>query len=175
MVYPKSSRFERIFFGMKKLKEGQGCRLIVDCPDKRGVVAKVSACLSDLGPRFWKPINTLTWPPGTFFMRYEVDRDAGASSMAWSAATLRDGLSEVSEELGLNVRVSSMAEKPKVALLATKASHCLVDVLQRWRSGELHCDIACVIANHPKWENTRRGTRFLPSCRFHASTQGDGL
>ena len=150
MVCPKFSRFERIFYGMKKLKEGQGCRLIVDCPDKRGVVAKVSACLSDLGATILEAHQHSDVATGHFFMRYEVEQDAGASSLAWSAATLRDGLSEVSEELGLNVRVSSMAEKPKVALLATKASHCLVDVLQRWRSGELHCDIACVIANHPE-------------------------
>ncbi|MDA9755589.1 formyltetrahydrofolate deformylase [Flavobacteriales bacterium] len=135
---------------MKNMKDSHGCRLIVDCPDKRGVVAKVSASLSNLGATILEAHQHSDVASGHFFMRYEVEQDAGATSMAWSAATLRDGLSEVSEELGLNVRVSSMAEKPKVALLATKASHCLVDVLQRWRSGELHCDIACVIANHPE-------------------------
>ena len=49
-----------------------------------------------------------------------------------------------------DMRISSLADKPRVALLSTNASHCLVDVLQRWRSGELPCDIACVIANHPE-------------------------
>ena len=124
--------------------------MIVDCPDKRGVVAKVSASLSNLGATILEAHQHSDVASGHFFMRYEVEQDAGATSMAWSAATLRDGLSEVSEELGLNVRVSSMAEKPKVALLATKASHCLVE-FSALAQGELHCDIACVIANHPKW------------------------
>ena len=44
------------------------------------------------------------------------------------------------------------AEKQKVVLLASHASHCLADLLHRWHSGELDCDIPCVISNH---ENLR--------------------
>jgi formyltetrahydrofolate deformylase len=40
----------------------------------------------------------------------------------------------------------------RVALLASHASHCLADILHRWHSGELFCDIPCVISNH---ENLR--------------------
>jgi formyltetrahydrofolate deformylase len=39
-----------------------------------------------------------------------------------------------------------------VALLASHASHCLADLLHRWRSGDLLCDVTCVISNH---ENLR--------------------
>ena len=53
---------------------------------------------------------------------------------------------ELSQELQLNIQISSSSSSSS-GLLATKASHCLVDVLQRWRSGELQCE-ACVIANH---------------------------
>ena len=42
--------------------------------------------------------------------------------------------------------------RQKVVLLASHASHCLADLLYRWHSGELHCDIPCVISNH---ENLR--------------------
>ena len=30
----------------------------------------------------------------------------------------------------------------------SKEDHCLADLLHRWRSGELECDIPCVISNH---------------------------
>ena len=36
----------------------------------------------------------------------------------------------------------------RVVLFASKEDHCLADLLYRWRSGELECDIPCVIANH---------------------------
>lgn len=38
--------------------------------------------------------------------------------------------------------------KKRVVILASKQNHCLADLLHRWHSGELHCDIACVISNH---------------------------
>ena len=37
-------------------------------------------------------------------------------------------------------------------LLASHASHCLADLLHRWHSNELDCEIPCVISNH---ENLR--------------------
>jgi formyltetrahydrofolate deformylase len=36
----------------------------------------------------------------------------------------------------------------RVALLVSKLDHCLIDLLYRWRAGELRCEIPCVIANH---------------------------
>jgi len=32
--------------------------------------------------------------------------------------------------------------------MVSKNSHCLSDLLDRWKSGEMQCDIACVISNH---------------------------
>jgi formyltetrahydrofolate deformylase len=38
---------------------------------------------------------------------------------------------------------------PRVGILASKQSHCLFDLLSRWRSGELPAEIVVVIDNHP--------------------------
>ena len=32
--------------------------------------------------------------------------------------------------------------------MVSKLGHCLADLLWRWRSGELDCEIAAVISNH---------------------------
>lgn len=32
--------------------------------------------------------------------------------------------------------------------MASKQSHCLADLLHRWHSGEMDCEIPCVISNH---------------------------
>ena len=69
---------------MKNMKDSHGCRLIVDCPDKRGVVAKVSASLSNLGATILEAHQHSDVASGHFFMRYEVEQDAGATSMAWA-------------------------------------------------------------------------------------------
>lgn len=37
-----------------------------------------------------------------------------------------------------------------MVLLCSQASHCLADLLYRWHSGDLHCEIPAVISNHEK-------------------------
>ena len=124
-------------------------RIALSCPDQRGVVAKVSACLAELGATILEAQQHSDEVSGHFFMRYEVTQD-DLGIPRWASEHLEQGLANLKRELRLDMRISSVADRPRVALLATKASHCLVDVLQRWRSGELPCDIACVIANHPE-------------------------
>ena len=41
-------------------------------------------------------------------------------------------------------------ERPRLAVLASKAPHCLVDILSRWHAGELDAEIAVVASNHPE-------------------------
>jgi len=48
--------------------------------------------------------------------------------------------------------VSDNDELQRVVILVSQASHCLADILHRWESGELPCQIPCVISNH---ENLR--------------------
>jgi formyltetrahydrofolate deformylase len=36
----------------------------------------------------------------------------------------------------------------RIAVLASKQPHCLLDLLARWRTGELHADLAFVASNH---------------------------
>ena len=50
----------------------------------------------------------------------------------------------------MNCKLSDSGNKHRVALLASLESHCLVDLLHRWHTGELHCDIPVIIGNHPQ-------------------------
>ena len=84
---------------MNKQNDGFGCRLIVDCPDKRGVVAKVSTSLSNLGATILEAHQHSDVASGHFFMRYEVARDAATSPEAWGAGFLLEGLSDVRDEV----------------------------------------------------------------------------
>ncbi len=45
-------------------------------------------------------------------------------------------------------RLAQSDAKPHVAILVSKQDHCLVDLLYRHHSGELHCEIPCIISNH---------------------------
>ena len=48
----------------------------------------------------------------------------------------------------MNLRLVDSDQPKRVVLMASKGSHCLSDLLDRWKSGDLKCDIPCVISNH---------------------------
>src|SRR5207248_1771927 len=55
---------------------------------------------------------------------------------------------EIAKQFEMQWRVALSDVRPRVAILVSKYDHCLVDLLYRHQSGELVCDIACVISNH---------------------------
>ncbi|XP_047342701.1 formyltetrahydrofolate deformylase 1, mitochondrial-like isoform X2 [Impatiens glandulifera] len=58
------------------------------------------------------------------------------------------------------VRVPSLDPKYRIAVLASKQDHCLVDLLHGWQDGKLPVEIICVISNHERGPNTHVA-RFL--------------
>ena len=40
------------------------------------------------------------------------------------------------------------SQKPRMAIFVSKMSHCLYDLLARYKAGELDCEIPCIVSNH---------------------------
>ena len=70
---------------------------------------------------------------------------------------LPEAVCALAERLKGQVQLSFSDELPKVAILASKQSHCLFDLLWRVQSGELAMQVPLVIANHPDLEQLCRG------------------
>ena len=81
---------------------------------------------------------------GWHHSRVEID-DTGAPV---SAQDLRNTLAPLAAQASLRVHVAAAHERKRVVVLVSKADHCLLELFQRWRDGELEIDIACVISNH---------------------------
>ena len=58
----------------------------------------------------------------------------------------------LAERLGGDAQVHFSDDHPRVAILVSKQSHCLLDLLWRARSGELPMQVPLVISNHPDLE-----------------------
>jgi formyltetrahydrofolate deformylase len=81
-------------------------------------------------------------------MRNEIKAD----SLSISLRDFRSAFARVADEYAMQWYIHDSTVRQRVAILASHASHCLADLLHRWHSGELLCDIPCVISNH---ENLR--------------------
>ena len=124
----------------------QTFRLIIDCPDQIGLVAAVSQFLADHQATIVEASHHTDLQLGRFFMRHELTAD----SLSLGKDKFCQAFESIAEQYSMNWRLTDSHEKQRVALLASHESHCLVDILHRWHSGELNCEIPCIIANHPQ-------------------------
>ncbi len=127
---------------------GAPVRLLVSCPDRPGIVAAVSRCLFESGANIIQSSQYSTDPvDGTFFLRMEF----------YLPAASRDGFAElfrttVAERFAMTWRLWDSANRKRVAVLVSRYEHCLLELLWRWRHGELDADLVFVASN---WEDLR--------------------
>jgi len=119
-------------------------RLTISCPDRHGIVAAVSGFLAERGANIVSSDQYSTDPEGgAFFMRMAFTIDALDAAFAAAFAD------EVAGRFDMQWRVDDAGRPKRVAMLVSREDHCLLDLLWRWRRGELHCEIPLVISNHP--------------------------
>ncbi|MEM1154810.1 MAG: formyltetrahydrofolate deformylase [Pseudomonadota bacterium] len=123
-------------------------RLVVSCPDRVGIVAAVSQFLSDRDASLVESHHHTDEDQLWFFMR-NVFR---ASAETFSEVDFSDNFSAIAERFQIEWKLRDTRKRRRVVILASHASHCVADILHRWKSGELLCEIPCVISNH---ENLR--------------------
>ena len=120
--------------------------LLIDCPDRKGLVARVSGLLYERGANILHADQHIDRDLGLFFMRVEWELD-GFDLAAFNAAFV-----PMAAELAMNWKLSSTARRPRVALFCSQYLHCMADLLHRWRAGELVCEIPVIISNHREVE-----------------------
>lgn len=124
----------------------QTFRLVIDCPDQVGLVAAVSQFLAEQNATIVEANHHTDQQTGRFFMRHEIKAD----SITMSIDSVKSAFAPIAKKFQMNWKIADSHQKQKVVMLASHESHCLMDILHRWHSGELHCDIPCIIANHPQ-------------------------
>ena len=119
-------------------------RLVVSCPDRTGIVAKVSNFLATYNGWITEASYHADQQNGWFFMRNEIK----ASSIPFSLDDFKKTFDPIAREFSMNWTITDSDIKKKVVLMVSKESHCLADLLHRWHSKELAVDIVAVISNH---------------------------
>jgi formyltetrahydrofolate deformylase len=117
--------------------------LTISCVDHPGIVAAVTTLLARHGCNIFDAQQFNDVETGRFFMRMEFGFVASDNIGA-----LREAIGPVAADHGLDYRLRPSAERKRVLLLVSKFDHCLVDLLYRWRIGEMPMDIVGVVSNH---------------------------
>ena len=122
----------------------QTYRLIISCPDRVGIVASVGQFVSSHDGWIVEANHYADSESGWFFMRHCIK----ANSLPLSLEQFKKEFEGIAEEFQMDWAITDSDAPKQLVLLASKESHCLVDLLYRWHSGEMKYDIPCVISNH---------------------------
>jgi formyltetrahydrofolate deformylase len=120
--------------------------LTLSCANRPGIVAKVSTALFEGGFNILEAQQFDDTETGSFFMRVAFN---GAAETA-DLAALRAAFAALASAMQMKWSIRAETDKKRVALLVSRFDHCLVDLLYRWRSGELPMEVVAIIANYPR-------------------------
>ncbi|HMD78063.1 MAG TPA: formyltetrahydrofolate deformylase [Terracidiphilus sp.] len=152
--------------------------LLIDCPDRKGLVARVATLLYERGANILHADQHQDHDLGLFFMRVEFALDGPANPAEGSPVSsasprllqapdektpmyapesggegfdlegFKAAFAPLAAELGMRWQLSSSGRLPRVALFCSQYLHCMADLLHRWRTGELACEIPLIVSNH---------------------------
>ena len=120
-------------------------RLLIACPDARGIVAAVTGFIAERGGNLLDAEQHTTPEEGEFLMRVEFEpapddlKNEGFLA-AWSP---------LAESYRMEWRAYWSEKIKRMVVLVSKQAHCLQDLLWRWQAGELRVEIPALISNHP--------------------------
>lgn len=115
--------------------------LLIDSPDNKGLVYKITKVLFENGLNIEKNSEFVDPVHNKFFMRTEINGELSEKKI----------LEELKKELPsqANIRLHTNIKK-NIVIMVTKESHCLGDILIRYDEGFLNANILAVIGNHDK-------------------------
>ena len=119
--------------------------LLLHCPDKQGIITDITKFITDNKGNIVYLDQYVDKVDGMFFMRVEWELKEfliPSDKIKEYIETLYSTRYEMSFDLYFN------NVKPRMALFVSKMSHCLYDLLARYKAGELNVEIPCIVSNH---------------------------
>lgn len=119
--------------------------LLLHCPDQKGIISEITKFITDNQGNILYLDQYVDKQDGMFFMRIE-----------WELAAFiipRDKILEYIKTLyaqryDMKCSLYFNDIRPRMAIFVSKMSHCLYDLLARYKAGEWEVDIPCIISNH---------------------------
>ena len=117
--------------------------LTLTCPNKPGIVAAVSTYIYEAGGDIEEAQQFDDKASKRFFMRVSFSCNSETEA-------LKKGFVIIAKRFELTWELRAVKDLKRVLIMASKLDHCLVDLLYRWRIGELPMIICGIVSNHPR-------------------------
>ena len=126
--------------------------LHINCPDQRGIIAQFTGILYDHGANVLNLEQHVEPDEKLFFMRIHAD----LSNMEISESALHEILMAQVQKMNAKIQFYYPENRQKMAIFVTREAAPLYDLLIKHQSGELPCEIPCILSNHQDLKNTAK-------------------
>ncbi len=119
----------------------------IHCKDQSGIIASVTNFIASNSGNIVYIDQHVDREQNIFFMRLESE------FTSFSIDTFTSKFETVlASKFQMKWRIYDAEDKPKMGIFVSKYDHCLYDILSRYSSGELNCEIPFIISNHKDLE-----------------------
>jgi formyltetrahydrofolate deformylase len=119
--------------------------LLVECPDQKGLDAAIADFIFRHDGNILHFEQHQAGEERFYLARVEWD----LNGFALKLEDFPREFAAIADKFSMHWRLAVSTHRPRVAIFVSKFDHCLVDLLYRQRNGELACEIALIISNHP--------------------------
>jgi formyltetrahydrofolate deformylase len=123
--------------------------LTVRCNDQRGVVASVTGAIWRTNGNILDLAQHTDLDEGLFGCRVEIAADVDVDA-------LNTQMTALASSMGIEYRLYLGRRRARLVVACSKSLHCASDLLARVDLGELDCDVAAIVSDHPVAETLAR-------------------
>jgi formyltetrahydrofolate deformylase len=120
--------------------------LLVQCPDRKGLSAAIADFIFQHNGNI---LHVEQHQAGDSALSYLARTEFSLDGFALEVKDFPSKFAPIAEKFSMQWRLALGSYRPRVAIFVSRYDHCLVDLLYRQRNGELACEIAAIISNHP--------------------------
>ena len=119
--------------------------LLLHCPDQLGIISELTKFITDNNGNIVYLDQYVDREDGMFFMRIEWELE----NFLIPRDKIEDYLHTLyGQRYEMTFHLYFSDVRPRMAIFVSKMSHCLYDLLARWKAGEWNVDIPCIVSNH---------------------------
>jgi len=118
--------------------------LTVSCADHNGLIAAVTGCIAETGGNILNLAQHTATDIEMFFCRILFTGDNH-----FDEVTFHNTFGTIATRFEMTWQLFNNNKKKRLAILVSKTSHCLYELLLKHADAELDCEIPVIISNHP--------------------------
>ena len=119
--------------------------MLLHCPDKQGIINDVTRFITDNRGNIVYLDQYVDIIDRRLFMRIEWELESFLIPRGHIEEYIQ---TMIAQKYDMAFKVYFSDVRPRMAIFVSKMSHCIYDLLARYKAGEWDVDIPCIVSNH---------------------------